>query len=160
MKVFNVDLEKSLWHRMEIKAAIQDKSLKKYIIDALQAALKDSNFKPEYRQASNILIRKNIQVPQDLWSQVCIAAAKFDVSKRDYFSSVIAASLATEKRQYYPVGHEYIIVDPIALSPEARDYIIRAGNGRFVAGELITRFAEGLYHKDPRLMDWLQDQFK
>lgn len=159
MKIFNVDMEKELWHRMEIKAAIQGKSLKDYIINALRSALDDPDYRPEYKQASNILIRKNIRVPQELWSRTCIAAAKFDVSKRDYLSSVIDASLAAGK-QTYPIGEEVIIVDPIALSPEARDYIIRAGDGKFAAGELVTRFAEGLHQKDYRLMDWLADQLK
>lgn len=156
MKVFNFDIEKDLWHRMEIQATVRGITIKAYVEEALATAIINENFTPHHSYAEGEIVRKNVPVPKDLWAKVCVAAARADVSKREYLNAAIAA--AVTETISYPVSDEVIIVDTTGLGPNAKKYLLGATGGKLAPAELINRFAEGLALKDKRLMDWLQDQ--
>jgi len=156
MKIFNMDVETELWQRMEVRAALLGLNLKNYLRRALEEAVSNQSFSPEYTSTGKI-IRKNLRIPIKLWEKVIMAAAKKDVSKRQYICAAIAASL-TKTKVTYPTGEETLIIDPMTLQPEVKDCLIQATGNRFSVKELITRFAHGLSQGDERLLGWLREQ--
>jgi hypothetical protein len=93
MRVLCVDIDKELWRDMKADAAIRGTTLKDYIADALEFTLAEPKFRPTYRQEGNSVARKSVQMSEDLWEKLSIAAVKSNVSKRDYLSSAITEFL-------------------------------------------------------------------
>jgi macrodomain Ter protein organizer (MatP/YcbG family) len=98
MKVLCVDMDRELWRCMKADAAAQGVTLKDYIANALERALGDPKFKPPYSHEANDLARKSVQLSEDLWERLSIAAAKFNISKKNYLSSAINEILVENKR--------------------------------------------------------------
>lgn len=110
MKVFNVDIDRDLWHRLEVRAAVQGKLIRDLVSEALESALDDSGFEPLAKLTSTDFIRKNVRIPNELWSRTHIAAARLNISRRTYLSSALLASMASS--EVYNIGDDLIIITP------------------------------------------------
>lgn len=158
MKYFNVDLDRDLWRRVKLNAALQNCTIDRYILNALEAALAAPNFNPSPKYDNSNVARKNIRVPEPLWQRALIAAARLDVSRRAFLTEALLASLGGKFD--YRIGEEFITASPLVLAPDDTDYLFEVGAGKLTPEEIINIFVAGLRSGDPYLHSWLNNLLK
>lgn len=157
MKVFNVDMEKALWRRLKARVALTGLFLRDYVKTALEEALNDPLFDPKKYHFEEEVFRKNLRIPQDIWSEICLDAAKKDVTRRKYLSAAISRKLDRETVKY-PIREEILISDAIAVDLATKENLLQIAAGKISVEELIAHFAQDLSSGDKRLVSWLNEK--